>query len=82
MRLVRIDILLAEMRQTGVDLGKPTSGGYRIVRCPFCGTESAVFARNLVKGARCHNPGCRALLQGGYAWRDMVPMPAAAEGAE
>lgn len=72
MRLKRIDPLLAEIRPFDAGRGR-TTGGYRIVECPFCHTESAVFARNLVKGARCHNADCRALLKGGTAWKDMVP---------
>ena len=73
MKLHKIDILLAKTRPIEIDLKKKTAGGYRIVQCPFCGYQSAVYARNLIKGARCHNAECRALLQGKTAWRDMVP---------
>ena len=52
MKLKKIDILLAERRHVSVDYGR-THGGYRIIQCPFCFTQSSIYARNLIKGARC-----------------------------
>ena len=71
MKLKRIDPLLAESRKYTVV--QVLGHGYSDVECPFCGTRSLVFEPNVARGTRCKYKECRAMLQGGRAWRDMVP---------
>ena len=51
MKMVRLDVLLAETRK--LEHVKPLTKQYTEVGCPFCGTLTLALNRNFHKGIRC-----------------------------